>query len=242
MKKIGILIMLFISITCYGQENLYEKIGNAHNETMAKVYVTAKEAESQGKGKEEILSMCYETYLVVMSEQAEVSKENVESTLSEMGLTTGFQDINITTLANEKISEIAQTNEEYANKLSQILETANSVNNYSELNTALNKIENSSKDKEYENVILTVCSITRSSYQYWYDENNIWVTNGNTQGKHEGVVGADISSAIIGGTWGAISGSFAGGIGALPGGLLGGMIGASYGSALAGVREYMGWW
>ena len=49
------------------------------------------------------------------------------------------------------------------------------------------------------------------------------------------VIKADISGAVIGGTWGAVTGSFAGGIGALPGGLLGGMISATYGSAAAGL-------
>lgn len=244
---LAVVLSVFVVSVSYAQTlTPYEYIGQIHNEIMDKVLAEVEEGQALGQSKTVILASCYDAYLDASSTKLNKPESAIEAELSKVGFANSFVVKSLPAfdaMWQTVIDEINQTNRDYASKLSQILDLIETARDYSDFNSSLSAIESSSIGESYEEDLLTVSAIARSSYQYWV-EGSGWDDGSKrtiSRAQRLGIVRADVIGGTVGATWGAISGSFVGGIGALPGALLGGCISAAYGSALTGLSVYFGW-
>ena len=166
----------------------------------------------------------------IVCERFDISHANYEHFINKSRLTfTSMTKYDLSTPMEAALAIIDARQPELSLDLAQYLNiNATDREHFEHITTQLNDKYNNSEYYPFRSFVAMVLGVAQSSRELLYEKRygdfpsraSIWQ--------------ADVSGAVIGGSWGAVTGSFAGGIGALPGGLLGGMIGSSYGSAAAG--------
>ena len=215
-----------------------EDVGDLHNGAMVVALSTMESADSNDSDEEIMENVLSEMKLYLMDE-LDIDESEYEGCLSESGLdlssnaTEFYQDLSART--EETLILIEESNSQLAADLDEFIYESE-FSSLSELETLVSNLRSAyENDPDYADLVEIVGVVALSSYSYWSGNYGEWEDGPES---YNGVWQADVSGAVIGGTWGAVTGSFAGGIGALPGGLLGGCIAASYGSAAAGLWSY----
>lgn len=245
-----------------GGEYVYESIkiegktiGGYHNSVLELNLERAKDMYFKGISDKEILKALQDDLRDKVMKDLKISKQEYTNFVERIGIAFSDEEyfLKLNKSLEKALSEIEKKNKMLSDDLKRLVKEASydRYSSYLELTKLLKDKYQGSNDY---NFIAMVIDVSLSSSEFWSKKRDfiyvpisdvisdkefgVLAEMGNQEKpNYNSVWQADVSGAIIGGSWGAVTGSFAGGLGALPGALVGGGIASSYGSAAAGI-----WW
>ena len=214
-----------------------KSIGEYHNYLMDLNFDTYQNIISTSKNEnlssKEIINTLQEKTKEKMVKELNISGNEYDRITNEIKYeVVENENVSFPSLENQlekAISQVRKTDSEFAADLEKLATTEDDFNSYIK---KCEEIKSKYKDTDKELVISSIIDISISSHNFW---NKRQATSRDDDKNTRGIWQADVSGAVIGGSWGAVSGGVLGGIGAIPGALLGSCISASYGSAAAGI-------
>ncbi|MDO5608043.1 MAG: hypothetical protein Q4G08_06265 [Capnocytophaga sp.] len=256
MKQFLLMFTSFVIISCSSNGNVTveqeiknydvfkvrnKSIGEYHNYLMG---LNIEEKENLLRKKipeEQIISLLKENLKINLIKDFGISENEYENFINKINFQTlenqkGVEnkELNLNTQLEEALEFVAKQNPSLSSDL-RIISNVTSYD-YTTYLTKVDEIKSKYKNSGNEVFVFMVIDVSKSSHNFWVNKSKGLYSKG---GNYDSVWQADVSGAIIGGTWGGVAGSFGGGIGALPGALLGGGISSAYGSAAAGIWNYI---